>query len=251
MQQTKEKDLGESGNISQDKPQSKPIVECHNVTKTYHLGATQVQALRGLNISFYSGFNLIIGPSGSGKSTALNLIGCLDTASSGQVFVNGQNIGELSEAERCRFRRYTVGFIFQSFSLISCLNLLDNIEYPLYKNKDISRSERRQRAEKLLYEVGLEGYGQRFPRELSGGQQQRVAIARALIAQPKLLIADEPTASLDSQTSFRILALLQRIYNEFGTSIILASHDRNVIEHIQRQVVLQDGIIVEDKSEKE
>ncbi|WGK70003.1 ABC transporter ATP-binding protein [Candidatus Haliotispira prima] len=224
------------------------IVECRDVVKHYYPGSTKVEALRGLNVSFYPGFNLILGPSGSGKSTALNLIGCLDTATFGEVFVNGQDVGLLSEAERCEFRRQNVGFIFQSFSLISSLDLMDNIEYPLYKNKAVSAAERRERAENLLKEVGLEGYNKRFPRELSGGQQQRVAIARSLVANPKLLIADEPTASLDSETSAKILELLERIHDEFGTSIILASHDRNVIEHINRKVVLRDGVIATDKS---
>ena len=224
-----------------------PIVQCTNVLKDYHLGKTKVPALRGLNVSFYSGFNLIVGPSGSGKSTALNLIGCLDAASGGQILIKGKDIGQLAEAERCQFRRHNIGFIFQSFSLISSLNLLDNIEYPLYKNKEFKASERRERARDLLHEVGLEGYDKRFPSELSGGQQQRVAIARSLIAQPQLLIADEPTASLDSVTSAKILQLLGRVHEQFGTSIILASHDRNVMDHIQRKVVLKDGVIVEEQ----
>ena len=236
-----------NSNLVQSSSQSSAIVECINVVKNYDLGNSKVLALRGLNVSFYSGFNLIVGPSGSGKSTALNLIGCLDTASEGQVLVNGQDIGLLSEAERCQFRRQNVGFIFQSFSLISCLNIQDNIEYPLYKNKAISVAKRRERALELLREVGLEGYEKRFPHELSGGQQQRVAIARALIAQPKLVIADEPTASLDSETSAKILELLQRIHNEFGTSIILASHDRNVMDRIQRKVTLRDGVIAKEE----
>ncbi len=231
----------------QNSAQGSAIVECIDVVKNYDLGNSKVLALRSLNVSFYSGFNLIVGPSGSGKSTALNLIGCLDTATEGQVLVNGQDTNLLSEAERCRFRRHNVGFIFQSFSLISCLNLQDNIEYPLYKNKAISVAKRRERAFELLREVGLEGYEKRFPRELSGGQLQRVAIARALIAQPKLVIADEPTASLDSETSAKILQLLQRIHDQFGTSIILASHDRNVMDRIQRKVTLRDGVIAKEE----
>ncbi len=234
---------------SLNKASDSVIVECRNVVKTYHLGKTEVPALRGLNVSFYSGFNLIVGPSGSGKSTALNLIGCLDTATGGEVLIGGQDVGGLSETERCRFRRHNVGFIFQAFSLISSLNLLDNIEYPLYKSRLVSAAERRERAEALLREVGLEDYGKRFPRELSGGQMQRVAIARALVVRPRLLIADEPTASLDSVTSARILELLQRIHDELGTSIILASHDRNVIEHINRKVLLRDGVIAAEETE--
>lgn len=216
------------------------VVKIDNVWKSYAMGKVEVPALRGLSYEFKEGFTVVAGPSGSGKSTLLNLVGCLDTPNKGSVIVDGTDVVTMSEKDRSLLRRNRIGFIFQSFSLIPVLSAYDNVEYPILRSS-LGRTERRERVSALLTEVGLGDYMTRFPRELSGGQMQRVAIARALAAHPKLIIADEPTANLDSKTGQKILELLRTIQQEQGASVIIASHDANLLEQIPTKLFIQDG----------
>ncbi len=218
------------------------IVKVENLHKSYVMGKIKVPALRGLSYAFKEGFTVVAGPSGSGKSTLLNILGCLDSPTSGDVHLGGENVTRLDEAARSRLRRNYIGFIFQSFSLIPVLSVFDNVEYPILRS-ELTKTMRKERVSNLLEEVGLGDFMHRFPRELSGGQMQRVAIARALVAHPKLIIADEPTANLDSKTGQRILELLGRIQDEQGASVIIASHDGNVLDRITTQLFIQDGVI--------
>lgn len=221
---------------------NKTVISIHNLKKSYQMGKVSVPALRGITYDFLEGFTVIAGPSGSGKSTLLNIIGCLDKPNEGQVFFNGDSLTDFKEKDLSRLRRTKIGFIFQSFSLIPVLSVFDNVEYPILKS-GISVKERRDRVRIMLESVGLKGYLKRFPRELSGGQMQRVAIARALISHPKLIIADEPTANLDSKTGKNIIQLLEQMQKDHGASIIIASHDENVLKHVNRQVFIKDGLI--------
>ncbi|OQX29386.1 MAG: hypothetical protein B0D92_04090 [Spirochaeta sp. LUC14_002_19_P3] len=209
------------------------------------MGKVKVPALRGLSYNFKEGFTVVAGASGSGKSTLLNIVGCLDLPSEGHVYLQGNDIAEMDEAARSRLRRSHIGFIFQSFSLIPVLSVYDNTEYPILRSA-LSKSERKERIMRILEDVGLGEYAHRFPRELSGGQMQRVAIARALAAHPKLIIADEPTANLDSKTGEKILELLGRIQKEQGASVIIASHDGNVLERISTKLFIRDGEVCND-----
>lgn len=219
------------------------IVKVENVKKEYKLGNTSIFALKGIDLILHPGFYLIMGPSGSGKSTFLNLIGALDKPTEGNVYVNGNLLNDMPDKKITDLRRNKIGFVFQAYSLLPVLNVHDNIEYPIIKNVK-SKEERDFRIENILREVGLEGYEKRYPRELSGGQQQRVAIARALVSNPKLIIADEPTANLDSKTGELILDLFKTMQDKHGMSIILSSHDEYVIERVEKHIVLRDGLIV-------
>ncbi len=218
----------------------KTVVKVEALKKNYNMGKVQVPALRDLTYDFKEGFTVVAGPSGSGKSTLLNIVGCLDTPTEGKVVLNEIDITTLNEAERSQLRRKYIGFIFQSFSLIPVLTVFDNVEYPILRS-GMTKQERKDRVSMLLNDVGLEDYMTRFPRELSGGQMQRVAIARALVAHPKLIIADEPTANLDSKTGQRIIELLGRIQEQQGSSVIIASHDGNVLERITTRLFIKDG----------
>jgi len=225
-----------------------PIVALEGVEKTYPLGKTTVQALRGIDLGIERGeFTVIAGPSGSGKTTLLNLIGCVDTATRGAVRVDGHDTGALSERERTRLRLHTLGFIFQSFNLIPVLDLFQNIEFPLLLRRDIPRAERRRRVLELVERVGLSGQLKQRPGELSGGQRQRVAIARALVTRPKVVLADEPTANLDSVTGEAILDLMQEINAAGETTFIFSTHDPQVMGHARRIIRLIDGRISSDE----
>lgn len=221
------------------------VVKVENLHKSYSMGRIKVPALKGLSYEFKEGFTVVAGPSGSGKSTLLNIVGCLDTPTDGSVYLQDNNITMMDEAARSRLRRSHIGFIFQSFSLIPVLSVFDNTEYPILRSS-LSKTERKERVLLLLEEVGLKDFIHRFPRELSGGQMQRVAIARALVAHPKLIIADEPTANLDSKTGQKILELLGRIQEEQEASVIIASHDGNVLERITTKLFIKDGEISHD-----
>lgn len=223
------------------------VVRLENLEKSYVMGRIQVPALRGLSHDFMEGFTVVAGPSGSGKSTLLNIVGCLDVPTKGSVYFGDRNITSMSEAERSALRRNHIGFIFQSFSLIPVLSVFDNVEYPILRS-GLEKKERKDRVCQLLEGVGLGEFIRRFPRELSGGQMQRVAIARALVAHPKLIIADEPTANLDTKTGQRILELLGRMQEEQGASVIIASHDGNVIDRAMKKLYIQDGEICHDRS---
>jgi putative ABC transport system ATP-binding protein len=221
-----------------------PIVSIVDVVKEYNLGKVVVPALRGVNLAVEKGaFISIAGPSGSGKTTLLNLIGCVDTATSGVVTVAGNNTANLSERALTSLRLDTIGFIFQSFNLVSVLTVFQNVEFPLLLQKRLNGAERRTRVNRLLEQVGLATHATHRPNELSGGQRQRVAVARALVTQPQIVLADEPTANLDSVTGQNIIDLMKGLNRENGTTFIFSTHDHKVMEHANIVVQLADGKI--------
>jgi putative ABC transport system ATP-binding protein len=222
------------------------LIELHNVSKVYRLGNQKVPALTDINLTVEAGaFAVLAGPSGSGKTTALNLIGCLDHPTSGQVIVSGLDLGQSSNRQLADFRLQNIGFIFQSYNLIPVLTAAENAEFTLMLQK-VPHSVRRQKVLALFAELGIDGLEQRKPADLSGGQQQRVAIARAMAADPRVILADEPTANLDSHTAEGLLELMRRLNCEKGTTFIFSSHDERVIERAKRVIHLQDGRITAD-----
>ncbi len=222
-----------------------PIVNILDVYKDYSLGRTLVPALRGVSLDVSAGeFISIAGPSGSGKTTLLNLIGCVDVASRGAVVVTGRNTAELSERELTSLRLNTIGFIFQSFNLVPVLSVFQNVEFPLLLQRKLNRAERRQRVMMLLEQVGIATHADHRPSELSGGQRQRVAVARALVGRPQLVLADEPTANLDSVTGEHIIDLMKELNERDGTTFIFSTHDARVMNHANAVVRLEDGKIV-------
>jgi len=224
---------------------SHPIVSIVDVVKEYQLGSTVVPALRGVSLDVHPGeFISIAGPSGSGKTTLLNLIGCVDTATRGLVRVAGRNTATLGERELTRLRLDTIGFIFQSFNLVGVLNVFQNVELPLLLQGRLARRERRTRVEGLLDQVGLADHARHRPSELSGGQRQRVAVARALVGGPQIVLADEPTANLDSVTGEKIVDLMKELNQRDGTTFIFSTHDARVMAHADALVKLADGVIV-------
>jgi putative ABC transport system ATP-binding protein len=220
-----------------------------DVHKTYRVGAIEVQAVRGVDIEIAEGeFFSFAGPSGSGKTTLLNLLGALDTPTRGTVEIGGRATDGLSPTTLADFRNQHLGFIFQTFNLIPVLTVLENIEFPLQLLGVSDAAERRRRVETLLEEVGLAGLSDRRPSELSGGQQQRVAVARALVKEPTLVLADEPTANLDSATALEVISLMKELNGRRGTTFIFSTHDRLVMDHARRLVRLRDGRIESDES---
>jgi putative ABC transport system ATP-binding protein len=218
------------------------IVSIREATKNYHLGKVIVPALRGINLDVKEGeFLSIAGPSGSGKTTLLNLIGCVDTPTAGTVEVAGRDISKLSERQLTDLRLHTIGFIFQSFNLVNVLDVYRNVELPLLLQRVSSASERRKRVEGLLGRVGLAQLMKHRPSELSGGQRQRVAIARALVSRPRLVLADEPTANLDSVTGQNILDLMRELNQTEHTTFIFSTHDARVMAHASKVVRIADG----------
>ena len=225
------------------------IISMTNVRKDYPLGETTVSALKGVNFAVEAGDLLsVVGPSGSGKTTLLNIIGCIDRPTSGEVRVAGQDISKMSDDDLTDLRLYTVGFIFQTFNLIPVLDVLENVEFPLLlmKNDRLSRPEIKDRAEHLIEEVGLTAQIGQRPAELSGGQRQRVAIARALVTNPKIVLADEPTANLDSDTGHKILELMRRLNEQHRTTFVFSTHDPDVLQYARHVVKIRDGLIAED-----
>jgi putative ABC transport system ATP-binding protein len=221
------------------------IVSVRNVSKDYQLGKTVVPALRGVSLEIGEGeFLSIAGPSGSGKTTLLNLIGCVDTATSGTVMVRGQNTRLLSERQLTDLRLHTIGFIFQSFNLVQVLSVFQNVEFPLLLQGKLTAKEREQRVMALLEAVGIAGYRKHRPSELSGGQRQRVAVARALVSRPALVLADEPTANLDSQTGGTIIDLMKEMNRRDGTTFIFSTHDPKVMSHASAVLRIADGQLV-------
>jgi putative ABC transport system ATP-binding protein len=221
-----------------------PIVTVENVSKDYMLGKTVVPALRDVSLSVERGeFLSIAGPSGSGKTTLLNLIGCVDTPTKGTVVVNGQDTSRLSERALTDLRLRTLGFIFQSFNLVSVLSVFQNVEYPLLLQGGTSRKERSERVLALLDAVGIKAYARHRPSELSGGQRQRVAIARALVTRPQIVLADEPTANLDSRTGETIIDHMKEMNAKDGTTFIFSTHDPRVMAHANAVVRIADGRI--------
>jgi putative ABC transport system ATP-binding protein len=225
---------------------TEPIVSITDVTKDYYLGKVVVPALRGVLLNVFPGeFISIAGPSGSGKTTMLNLIGCVDTASKGVVKVAGQDTKLLSESKLTDLRLHTIGFIFQSFNLVSVLSVFQNVEFPLLLQKKLNATERHKRVMGLLDQVGLANHAKHRPNELSGGQRQRVAVARALVTQPQIVLADEPTANLDSVTGQQIIDLMKDMNRERGTTFIFSTHDAKVMSHANKVVRLKDGLILD------
>jgi len=222
------------------------IVSLSDVIKTYRLGTVEVPALRGVSLDVHAGdFISIAGPSGSGKTTLLNLIGCVDTATSGTVLVDGNDTRHLSDRKLTDLRLNTLGFIFQSFNLVSVLSVFQNVEFPLLLQRRLSKSERRDRVMSLLEQVGLASHVDHRPNELSGGQRQRVAVARALVTQPQIVLADEPTANLDSVTGNNIIDLMKELNEKNGTTFIFSTHDAKVMSHANVVIKLADGKIVD------
>jgi len=222
-----------------------PLIETKDIKKDYLLGETVVHALRGVDLTVDRGeFVAIWGPSGSGKTTLLNLIGAIDEPSSGQLFIEGQEVALLSDNRRTELRNGSIGFIFQGFNLIAVLSALENVMLPL-EIKGTSLSEARDKALGRLDEVGLSDYVRHRPDKMSGGQQQRVAIARALVTNPSLVIADEPTANLDSDTSRSIIGLMRSLNEKEKTTFIFSTHDQRLLDRVGRLVRLEDGRILD------
>jgi putative ABC transport system ATP-binding protein len=226
------------------------LISVRNVQKHYRLGRADAPALNDVSLDVEPGERVcLMGPSGSGKSTLLNLIGCIDTASAGTVIVDGEDTAAMSDAKLSEFRNRRMGFIFQSFNLIPVLSVYENVEYPLLLQKVPAR-ERRARVQELLARVGLADYGRRSPENLSGGQRQRVSIARALVGRPRLVIADEPTASLDHATGTSIMQLMVEMNETEGATLIFSTHDATVARHARRVVTMEDGRISQDEARK-
>jgi putative ABC transport system ATP-binding protein len=216
------------------------VVKTHDLYKQYRMGKTTVEAIRGVSLTVSRGeFFAIAGPSGSGKTTLLNLIGCLDTPSSGEIEINGEPVGKLQAGARADLRARKIGFIFQTFNLIPVLTAYENVEYPLLLGRQVA--DRRSRVEAVVAQVGLADRARHRPSELSGGQQQRVAVARALVTDPALVLADEPTANLDSRTGQEIIELMQRLNRERGTTFIFSTHDPRIMKAADRVVEISDG----------
>ncbi len=218
------------------------LVRVQGVTKEYLLGEQVVVALDDITLSIEEGvFMAIAGPSGSGKTTLLNIIGCIDTPTRGRVFIDGQEVTGRSADDLAYLRARSIGFIFQTFNLFPVLSAAENVEYPLLQLPEVSPVERRKRVAKYLKMVGLAGKERHRPNQLSGGQRQRVAIARALAIHPRIVLADEPTANLDSKTGTEILELMKRLNRELGTTFIFSTHDRRVMAMADRLVRIEDG----------
>ncbi|MCC7072863.1 MAG: ABC transporter ATP-binding protein [Deltaproteobacteria bacterium] len=224
-----------------------PIIELVDVKKDYQLGGTVVPALKGVNLVVQPGeLTAVMGPSGSGKSTLLNILGCLDRVSSGSYKLEGVEVGQTDFDELASVRNQKIGFIFQSFNLIPVLDVLENIELPcLLSERGESRTALRARSKKIAEEVGLGPVVHHRPDQLSGGQRQRVAIARALVTTPKLVLADEPTANLDSETSAQILALMLALNRDHGVTFLFSTHDPRVEKHARRRLEISDGVLRE------
>lgn len=222
------------------------LINISNLKKTYQLGETQVEALKGLSLQLAAGeFTALIGASGSGKSTLLNLIGCLDDADSGEIVIDGVSLGSLNENQKSEFRNLKIGYIFQTFNLVPVLSVFENIELPLVLRTDVSPDERRRRVQKAIDDVELTAFQNHRPDHLSGGQRQRVAIARALVTEPQLILADEPTANLDSKTAHKIIDLLIALNEKRKMTFLFCSHDEKLIGRVGRVIRISDGVIVE------
>jgi len=223
------------------------IVECIDVKKTYHVGRIEVPALKGVNLSIEKGgFLALAGPSGSGKTTMLNIIGGLDAADSGTVILDGNRLGEMDQSELAGLRLQKVGFVFQSYNLIPVLTAVENVEFVMLL-QGVAAQERRRRAKAILDEVGLGGMHDRRPSALSGGQQQRVAVARAIVSGPSIVLADEPTANLDSETGKGLLDIMKEMNERRGVTFVFSTHDQMVMDYAKRVILLRDGQVIDDR----
>lgn len=223
------------------------VVQLHNVCRYYETPAGSVKALDGVDLSIQEGdFAAIAGPSGSGKSTLLNLVGMLDTPTQGQILVQGNDVAGLNRTEQAKLRREYMGFIFQAYNLIPVLNILENVEYVMLL-LGWPAEKRHGRAREVLHQVGLSDMEKRRPSELSGGQQQRVAVARAIAAEPQLVLADEPTANLDTNTGTALIEMMQELNEEHGITFIFSSHDPKVLDRAKRLIIIEDGRIAHEE----
>ncbi|MGA2546150.1 MAG: ABC transporter ATP-binding protein [Rectinemataceae bacterium] len=218
------------------------------VTKIYRKGDNEVRALDGVDLDIEAGeFLTVVGPSGSGKTTLLNILGCLDSPTEGRMIYDGQELRSLGEKSLSAYRRDRISFVFQSYNLIPVLTVRENVELPLLIERKLANGEVRSRSDEMIAAVGLAGKENRYPRELSGGQEQRVAIARALVKRPLVVLADEPSANLDSHTAEEIVELMRKINVERGTTFVFSTHDRLVMEHARRIVTIRDGRVTGDE----
>ncbi len=221
------------------------LIIAKNLSKTYHSGEIEVQALKSLSFEIKSGsFISFIGPSGSGKTTLLNLIGCLDKPTTGSLKVADVLTTGLTRREAAAFRGANLGFIFQDFNLIPVLTVYENVEYPLLIVQNVPAKERKERVISLLDKVGMKDQMNKFPDQISGGQKQRVAVARALVSNPKLVLADEPTANLDSKTAFMVIDIMRQMRDEYGVTFIFSTHDPKIVGEVETLFTLEDGLLV-------
>jgi putative ABC transport system ATP-binding protein len=222
------------------------VTKVENVTRVFKTGNVETQALRGISLGIQNGeFTALVGPSGSGKTTLLQLIGCLDQPTSGQVFINGKDVSKLNRDQRADIRRTTLGYVFQFFALIPTLTAYENVEMPLLLI-NTPAAERKERVNYLLEAVDLTDRAKHRPDQMSGGQQQRVAIARSLATKPALILADEPTANLDTPNGQQVMELMTRLNQETGVTFVFATHDPRVIKYARRVITLRDGLIIEN-----
>lgn len=229
---------------------SETIIKIENLTRVFHVGSEDVHALRGISFEVTKGeFVSIMGTSGSGKSTLLNILGCLDTPTSGDYYIDNITIKNLSKNELSTIRNRKIGFVFQSYNLLSRTSAIENVELPLLYNNTVSSKERRERAIHALKQVGLENRMDHMPNQLSGGQQQRVAIARALVNDPVIVLADEATGNLDTRTSYEIMNLFQDLHSQ-GKTIAFVTHEPDIAEFTSRTIMLRDGRIIKDEPVK-
>lgn len=225
------------------------LIEAKSLTKSYRMGDVEVMALKGLDFQIGVGaFATFVGPSGSGKSTLLNLIGCLDHPSSGTLTVGGVNVAELSREKAAGFRGENLGFVFQDFNLVPVLSAYENIEYPLLMVRGWSAEKRHDQVTRLLEAVGMTDHAHKRPDQMSGGQKQRVAVARALVCNPKLVLADEPTANLDHDTAYRILDLMKEMRDKMGTTFVFSTHDPKIMSEAELIFTLEDGRLSEGEA---
>jgi putative ABC transport system ATP-binding protein len=227
------------------------VIELQDVTRVYTIGEVETRALRGVNLTIQAGeFTAIVGPSGSGKTTMLQLMGCLDRPTGGKVHINGQDVTQLNPNKRADLRKGTIGFVFQFFALIPGLTAYENVELPLLLT-GTKKAKRQERVNELLGAVGLSDRARHRPDQMSGGEQQRVAIARALATHPVLVLADEPTANLDTENGRQIMEIMVRLNQETGTTFVFASHDPRVFPFARRMITLRDGRVSENSSHEQ
>lgn len=224
------------------------MISANHLKKVYQTGEIRQEVIKDLSLEISEGeFISLVGPSGSGKSTVLNMLGCLDTPTNGEITINGSPITGMSRTKMANFRGENIGFIFQSFNLIPVLSVYENIEYPLLMIQNLPEEERKSRVLTLLEEVGMLDHKDKTPDKISGGQMQRVAIARALVTNPKIVFADEPTANLDTKTAHMIIELMKKIQREHQTTFVFATHDEKIVSNVDRLITLIDGEIVADQ----